>query len=159
GADGFMPAQATVTIAANQTITQNFALAPDTAATTGTITGVVRSTASGNPPVAGATISVAGTSLSTTSGGDGSYTLANVPAGAQRLNASKTGFRTATVSVTVTAGQTVTQDISLAPNAGAGTITGTVRNASNGQALSGATVSVAGTNISATSGGDGSYTL
>src|SRR5207247_2429103 len=146
---------ATTTIVANQTITQNFALQPDTASTTGTITGTVKSAATGNPPVAGATITVAGTSLSATSGGDGSYTLSNVPAGGQSLNVSKTGFRSATAQVTVTAGQTVTQNFLL--SSGVGTITGTVRNAANGQGLSGATVTVAGTNLSATSGGDGSY--
>jgi hypothetical protein len=156
GADGFMPAQADVTIVANQTATKDFALTPDTGATTGTITGVVKNSAN-NQPVSGVTVTVAGTNLSTSSGGDGSYTLSNVPAGAQTLNASKSGFRTATVPVTVTAGQSLTQDISLAP--GAGTVTGTVRNAANGQALSGATITVAGTNLSATSGADGGYTI
>jgi hypothetical protein len=156
GADGFMTAQATVTIVANQTVTQDFALTPDTGATTGTITGVVKNSAS-NQPVSGATVTVAGTNLSTTSGGDGSYTLSNVPAGSQTLNVTKSGFRSATAQVTVTAGQSVTQDISL--TSGAGTVTGTVRNAATGQPLSGATVTVAGTNLSATSGGDGSYTI
>jgi hypothetical protein len=152
GADGFMSAQATVTIVANQTATQDFALQPET----GTITGFVRSTATNNPPVSGATITVAGTNLSTTSGSDGSYTLPNVPAGAQTLNVSKTGFRTATVQVTVTANQTVSQNISLTP--GAGIVTGTVRNAANADPIVGATITVAGTNISTTSGAGGTYT-
>lgn len=156
GADGFIAAQATTTVVANQTTTQDFALTPDTGATTGIITGVVRNAAN-NQPVSGVVITVAGTNLSTTSGGDGSYTLSNVPAGAQTINASRSGFRTATVQVTVAAGQTVTQDIALTP--GVGTVTGVVRNAATGQPLSGATVTVAGTNISATSGADGSFTL
>jgi hypothetical protein len=157
GADGFTASQVTTTVVANQTTTQDFALTPEnTGATTGTITGIVKNAAN-NQPVSGTAITVTGTNLSTTSGGDGSYTLINVPVGAQTLNASKSGFRSATAQVTVTAGQTVTQDISLNP--GAGTVTGIVRNAATGQPLSGATITVAGTNIAATSGGDGSYTL
>lgn len=157
GADGFTAAQATTTVVANATTTQDFALTPEGGgATTGTITGVVRNAAN-NQPVSGVVITVAGTNLSTTSGADGSYTLSNVPAGAQTLNASKSGFRSATVQVTVTAGQTVTQDIALTP--GTGTITGVARNAATGQPLSGVTITVAGTNISATSGADGSFTL
>jgi hypothetical protein len=156
GADGFTPAQATVTVVANQTTTQNFLLAPDTTTTTGAITGVVRNSAN-NQPVSGATITVVGTNLSASSGGDGSYTISNIPSGAQTLNVSKTGFRTATVQVSVTGGQTVTQDISLAP--GAGTVTGTVRNAANADPIVGATITVAGTNISTTSGAGGTYTL
>lgn len=155
-ADGFRLSQATVTIVANQTITQDFALTPDTATTTGAITGVVKNSAN-NQPVSGATITIAGTNLSTTSGGDGSYTISNVPPGAQTLNATKSGFRTATVQVTVVAGQTVTQDISL--TSGAGTVTGTIRNAANANPIAGATISVAGTNISTTSDAGGAYTL
>jgi len=157
GADGFTAAQTTTTVVANQTTTQDFALAPEnTGATTGTITGIVKNAAN-NQPISGAIVTVTGTNLSATSGGDGSYTLSNLPAGAQTLNASKSGFRSATAQVTVTGGQTVTQDISLTP--GAGTVTGVVRNAATGQPLSGATITVAGTNLAATSGGDGSYTL
>lgn len=155
---GFQFAQANVTVVANQTTTQNFLLQPDTPGA-GTITGFVRSAASGNPPVDGATITVAGTSLSTTSGANGSYTLSNVPPGAQTLNASKPGFRAATAQVTVISGQTVTQDISLSPDPGTGTITGTVRNAATGNPLDGATVAVAGTSISMTTSANGVYTL
>ena len=157
GADGFIAAQMTVAVVANQTTTQNFALTPEGGgATTGTITGFVKNAAN-NQAVSGVVITVTGTNLSTTSGGDGSYTILNAPSGAQTLNASKSSFRSATAQVTVTGGQTVTQDILLNP--GAGTVTGIVRNAATGQPLSGATITVAGTNIATTSSGDGSYTL
>jgi hypothetical protein len=160
GADGFNPAQATVNIAENQTTTQNFSLTPDTSTgNTGTITGTVKSTETGNPPISGATITVSGSSpaISTTSAADGSYTLSNVPAGAQTLNVSKSGFGSANVQVTVTAGQTTTQNISLSPSVG--TVTGTVLNASNGQPLPGATVSVSGTSLTTTTAANGGYTL
>jgi hypothetical protein len=154
-ADGFQQAQANVTVVANQTTTQNFLLQPDAPAT-GSIAGVVKN-ASNNQAVSGATITVVGTTLSRTSGGDGGYTLSNVPAGAQTLNASKTDFRPATIQVTVIGGQTVTQDILLTP--GAGTVTGTIRNAANADPIVGATISVAGTNLSTISGAGGTYTL
>jgi uncharacterized protein YfaP (DUF2135 family) len=41
--------------------------------------------------------------------------MTNVPAGAKTLQASLTGFVTSTVNVTVTSGQTVTQNLSLSP--------------------------------------------
>ena len=53
--------------------------------------------------------------------------------------------------------RSVAFNIALTP--GSGAVTGTVRNAATGQPLSGAMVTVAGTNISATSGADGGYTL
>ena len=156
GAAGFQSSQANATVVANQTTTQDFALTPEAAAT-GAITGTVRSTATNNPPISGATISVAGTNLSTTSGGDGSYTLANVTPGAQTLNVSRSGFRSTTIQVTVTSGQTLTQNISLTP--GGGAVTGTVRNASNATPIVGATITVVGTGLSTTSGAGGTYTF
>ncbi|MBI3696727.1 MAG: carboxypeptidase-like regulatory domain-containing protein [Acidobacteria bacterium] len=127
--------------------------------TTGTVAGVVRNAGNGQP-ISGATISVANTSLTTSSKSDGTYTLNNVPSGSQTLNASSSGFVSAQVSVSVVAGQTLTQDISLSPaTTGLGAVTGTVRNASNGQPISGATIAVAGTSLTTTSGSDGAYTL
>src|SRR5215831_2936579 len=46
-----------------------------------------------NAPVASATVSVQGTTLVGLSGADGSFTLNNVPAGAQTLIARRIGFR------------------------------------------------------------------
>lgn len=113
GADGFQPSQASISVIANQSTTLDFALTPDAPAT-GTITGTVRN-ASNADPIVGATVTVVGTNLSTTSGAGGSYTLSNVPAGAQNVSASATGFSPSQVGVTVVGGQTVTQNISLSP--------------------------------------------
>lgn len=157
GADGYSPAQATLTVLANQTVTQNFVLVPDITTTTGSISGVIRSSASGNPPVSGAQVAVSGTSLTATSGGDGTYTLSGVSAGTQTLNVTKAGYQSATGSVVVVAGQNATKDFII--STGGGTVTGVVRNAANANPLSGATVTVAGTNLSNTSGADGVYTL
>ncbi|MBI3950691.1 MAG: carboxypeptidase regulatory-like domain-containing protein [Acidobacteria bacterium] len=110
-ASGFMSTQLTVTVIANQTVTQDISLVP-LPTQTGTVQGSVRNASSGQP-ISGATISAAG--RSTTSGGDGTYTLSDVPAGQQPLTASATGFITTQVTVTVMANQTVTQNISLSP--------------------------------------------
>lgn len=123
----------------------------------GVVQGTVRNAAN-NQPIAGAAISVAGTTLVATSGGDGTYTLTDVPAGQQTLTASASGFMSAQVTVTVIANQTVTQDLSLVPvQMQTGTVQGIVRNASNGQPIAGATISAGGR--TATSASDGAYTL
>ncbi len=155
-ASGFIPAQVPVTVVANQTATRDINLTPVPVG--GTVQGTVRNSAN-NQPIPGATISAANTSVTTTSGNDGSYTLANVPAGPQTLNASATGFTSAQVMVTVVANQTVTQNILLTPLPVGGTVQGTVRNASNGQPISGATIAVANTNLSTASRTDGTYAL
>lgn len=157
GADGYIAANSPVTVIAGQVATSNFSLSPDLALTTGTVTGVVRSSASGNPPVAGAQVTLASSAISAFTQADGSYTLQAIPAGAQTINVSKAGFQTASASVTVTAGQTVTQDFTMTP--GSGTVTGLVRNAANANPLPGVSITIIGTSISATSGADGSYTL
>ncbi|MBI3949898.1 MAG: carboxypeptidase-like regulatory domain-containing protein [Acidobacteria bacterium] len=87
----------------------------------GTVRGTVRN-ASNAQPIPGAMISVANTNLSTTSGSDGTYTLNNVPAGQQTLNASASGFMPTQVMVTVVANQTVEQNISLSPTLPTGEI-------------------------------------
>ena len=147
---GFNPEQAVVNIIGDQTIIEDFFLIP----TVGTISGIVRNAAT-NLPIAGATVTVAG--LTTTSGGNGSFTFSNVPEGAQTLSATATGFNPASASVTVIAGANVNQDIAMMPLLG--TITGTVRNADTGDPITGATITVVGTGLSTTSGADGTFTI
>ncbi|MEM9928845.1 MAG: TonB-dependent receptor [Bacteroidota bacterium] len=61
----------------------------------------------------GATILLTGTSTGTVTDFDGNYSL-SLPAGTHVLRYSYTGYRTQEVEVTVTDGQTLTQDIALA---------------------------------------------
>src|SRR5688572_30783794 len=70
---------------------------------TGSITGVVTDKATSGFLV-GAEIRIAGTSLITATARDGSFTLLNVPAGAQTLEVSYVGRKTKAVPVSVTAG-------------------------------------------------------
>lgn len=77
---------------------------------TGSITGTVTDASTGQP-VAGATVSVPGQSLTT--GSDGSYTLAGLPAGSYQVTVSDYGYQNATATVTVTAGQATTENTQL----------------------------------------------
>jgi hypothetical protein len=79
---------------------------------TGTVQGLVVDAQTGNP-IVGATVTVQGTALGAVTGADGTYTIANVPAGAQVIEANATGYLAATQNTTVPAGGTVTVNFSL----------------------------------------------
>jgi TonB-dependent starch-binding outer membrane protein SusC len=92
------------------------AAAPLAAQGTGRITGTVTSAADASP-VADATVSVQGTSLSARTGPDGRYTLAGVPAGTHTVRAGQIGFASASATVTLGADQTVTANLRLGTQA------------------------------------------
>jgi hypothetical protein len=122
-----------------------------TAASVGTITGVVTNTA--GAPLSGASVSSGGNGAVT--GSDGAYTL-QVPAGTSTLTAALAGYRSASESVTVTAGQSTQAATLQIQPVNPGNVTGTVVNGS-GQGLSGVTVSAAG--LTTSTAADGSYAL
>jgi hypothetical protein len=122
-----------------------------TVAAVGAVTGKV--TNDQGAPISGASVSSGGNGAIT--GADGGYTL-QVPGGASTLTAALAGYRNASESVTVTAGQSTEADPLKIQPINPGNISGTVTDG-NGYALSGATVSAAG--LSTTSGGEGNYAL
>jgi hypothetical protein len=77
----------------------------------GSVTGTGTDATTGDP-IAGATVSTAG--LSVTTGSDGSYTLNGLPAGTVSLTVSGYGYHSQTQTVTVAAGQASTHDFKLA---------------------------------------------
>ncbi|MFL5386406.1 MAG: SusC/RagA family TonB-linked outer membrane protein [Longimicrobiaceae bacterium] len=83
---------------------------------TGRITGTVIE-AGGQRPLAGASVSVAGTGLRAVTRTDGTYALAGVPAGTHTVNVSVLGHAPASRAVTVAAGGTATADFTLATSA------------------------------------------
>lgn len=101
------------------------AITVSSTATTGTVTGIVRNASTGQP-LAGAIIGIANTSLTATSAANGAYTLSNLPAGARTLTAALTGFAATQFAITVVAGQTLTQNISLSPTLATGQLRITV---------------------------------
>ncbi len=132
------------------TNTANFALQ---AAGVGTISGVVTDATSGSP-IGGATVSVGCLSAQTAS--DGSYTIDGVATGSQTVFADATGYQSSSQNVDVASGpNTVNFSLTAIQY---GTVTGTVKDASTGAAISGATVEdfSGGSTQTAT---DGSYTL
>ena len=79
---------------------------------TGRITGRIFNPAT-QEYVRNAEITVTGTNLAVYSEADGSYALANLPAGEVVLQVTYTGYDSATARVTLSAGQTATRDFEL----------------------------------------------
>jgi hypothetical protein len=76
----------------------------------GSVTGTVTDSSTGDP-VAGATVSTAG--LSVTTGSDGTYTVSGLPAGTVPLTVTAYGYQSQTQTATITAGQSTTLNIAL----------------------------------------------
>jgi Domain of unknown function (DUF1929)/Carboxypeptidase regulatory-like domain len=129
---GSVSETATVTTGKTTSITITQSSGPTTGAITGTVTD------SSGTALSGATVSSGG--ISDTTQANGTYSLANVPAGAQTVTASLTGFQTGTQSVTVTAGGTSTANFVLTQAPSIGTVTGKITNIATGDVLSGATM-------------------
>lgn len=85
-------------------------------AATGSIGGTV--TEAGGSEIGGATVSVG--TLSTTTAGDGSFSLNNVPTGFQTVTASANGYQSENRDTTVVKDTTATVDFALTPSAGGG---------------------------------------
>lgn len=151
-ASGLNSLSKTVTITGGQTTSVSFALTASTT-TTGSITGRITSAING-AALSGATVSYS--RGSTTSDASGYYTFKSLPAGTYAITASKSGWITASTTVTVGA-TAVTANIRLATG---GKITGKVVNGS-GVAISGATVKLTGglvaTTITLTTNSSGVY--
>ncbi|MGQ0560316.1 MAG: TonB-dependent receptor [Gemmatimonadota bacterium] len=85
------------------------------AQSTGSVVGVV-TTGQGGAPISGVAIRVAGGSQVAIARGDGTYRL-QLPAGQYEIQAAVIGYAAVSQTVTVSAGQTTTQNFSLAPSA------------------------------------------
>lgn len=80
------------------------------------VTGVVRDQTTG-APVAAAEVSLVGLDLAALTQGNGEYLILNVPSGTHTMTVQSLGYRTETVTVTVGAGQSVVQNVSLSQQA------------------------------------------
>ncbi|MGH2408152.1 MAG: carboxypeptidase regulatory-like domain-containing protein [Candidatus Limnocylindrales bacterium] len=147
-ASGYGSASRAVTVTAGQTLPANLTLTalPANGAVSGTITDSASSKG-----IAGATVSDGSTTATTDSAG--AYTLANLPAGSYSLTAAASGFAGASRTVAVIAGQTATAAFALTATAAAGTIGGTVVNATTHAPIGGATVKMGTTSTTADSKG------
>ena len=104
--------------------------------TTGTLRGVVRNKADGQP-IAGAKVTVG--SLTVSSDNAGTYVLENVPAGVLQLGAAKGLFEPSSKDLRLAPADDMRANLELTPIT-YGTVTGTVVDASNRQPISGARV-------------------
>lgn len=91
-------------------LTLGAGLAP-AAAQTGSVTGVV--TRTDGTPVGGVQVTVSGTSIATTTGTNGRYTLRLVPVGSQVILFRWLGYQPQQATVTITADATETIDVTL----------------------------------------------
>lgn len=78
----------------------------------GAVSGTVRDAASGRP-VRAAEVSIVGTRLGTVTGDSGSYSIANVPAGAVRVRVQRIGYAPVEQGATVPAGGSVSVNVTL----------------------------------------------
>jgi hypothetical protein len=122
----------------------------------GTISGTVKDAY--DTPIEGATVAVIGAGLSAISDAEGGYTIENVPADTYDVTASADGYQSSTEQgVEVGGDETVDLDFTLALVT-RGTISGRVSDA-DGADISGATVLIEGTDLSATTDDVGTYTI
>ena len=135
--------------------------ASDTAPTALTLNGLVVNGVT-RAPIAGASVTLVETGTTVTTGTDGRFTLDGITLMSFKLGLSATGFESSTVSLQVAAFGIAETTLALSlPGSGATTSTlqGTVRDATTGSAIGGATVRIVGTTLSAVAGADGSYSL
>jgi hypothetical protein len=83
----------------------------------GSVSGTVTNAADGSP-IADAMVALVGTSISATTGSDGTYTIGNVPAGVYTATAMAADFQTSEEQeITVTGDGSATADFALTPGA------------------------------------------
>lgn len=90
----------------------------------GTVSGTVRSTATGTPVIPGATVAAVGGD-STTTGSDGNFSL-TLPPGEYTITASKIGYSTSSWTVTLASGDNKTHSFSLSSGAVSGRVTANI---------------------------------
>lgn len=150
---GFVERSEALTVTGGASYERNVSLEPKT---TGAVAGTVTSSVTG-AALSGATVSIESLG-STTSGADGSYLLDELPAGVHTVRFARSGYRTVERAVTVTASQTTTQDVALAPPV-LGSLEGQVRNARSGGLQAGVHVTVVELDRAADTDANGYYSI
>jgi subtilisin family serine protease len=134
--EGYQSSSLTVTVLAGATAVANLSLSQ--IMVPGSITGSVTDAKDGSP-IVGATVSDGARTALTDA--TGKYTINDVPAGSYQVVASKAGYQSSSVTVTVLSGPAAVADLSLSRIIVTGSITGSVTDAKDGSPMVGATVS------------------
>jgi subtilisin family serine protease/protocatechuate 3,4-dioxygenase beta subunit len=150
--DGYQSSSLTVNVVSGGTTVANFSLSQ--IVVPGSITGSVTDAKDG-AAIVGATVSD-GTRTATTDA-SGKYTITAVPPGTYQVTASKSGYQSSSLTVNVFLGGTTVANFPLSQILTPGSITGSVTDAKDGSAISGAQVS-AGTRT-VTTDASGKYTV
>ncbi|GII91895.1 hypothetical protein Ssi02_21260 [Sinosporangium siamense] len=126
----------------------------------GTLSGTVTGPTPPTDPtgrIGGVTVKVAGpVTRTTTTAGDGTWSLSRLPAGQYQVGVRHYGFRDSAVTATVVADQTATAHVVLTPSR-TSIVSGTIT--VGGQPRAGAVVSVLGTSVFARTNANGRYQL
>lgn len=118
----------------------------------------------GGQPVAGATITLTGSSTTLTAGADGSFTLAGLKTLSFTLQIAAAGYVTQQFTVTASGYGTVAQSFVLPVSGGSATATsvqlsGNVTDAATGAAIANATIALSGGTTQTQTGSTGAYQL
>jgi thermitase len=132
---GYGSLTSTVTVVSGGTAVADFSL--NEVSVPGSITGTVTDAEDGSA-IAGVTVTDG--TRTTTTDATAKYTIADVPQGTYQVSASKSGYQSSSLTVTVVSGGTAIADFSLTEVIVPGSITGSVSDAKDGSALAGATV-------------------
>lgn len=130
-----------VTVNPNGDAEANVQLRPEPGSVRGSITDGAT-----NAPITHATVSLVDTQLSDTTDAAGDYTLPSVPRGSYTLSVTATNYATYTATIVVSPGIATTENVALERLTGH--VEGIVKNATNGQAINGATVKLNGSTMS-----------
>jgi len=128
---GYYSSSLAATVLSGTATVANFSLSEIPGAITGSVTSARYGSA-----IVGAIVTDG--TRTTTTDATGKYTIANVPPGSYQVTASKSGYYSASLTVTVVSGGSAVANLSLSEIPG--TITGTVTSARYGSAIAGAIV-------------------
>ncbi|MDD4107283.1 MAG: S8 family serine peptidase [Prolixibacteraceae bacterium] len=130
-----------------------------TTTSTGSIGGTVYISGT-TDPISGATISISNSGFTATSGGDGKYSIANIPVGTYTVTVSATGYTSQSATgVTVSAGSVTNQNFNLEPvTVTTYTISGSVKD-ETGAAINEALVKLVDRDLSSNTDANGNYSI
>lgn len=159
---GYGSATITANIAAGSTLDLGvLPLNPNPTAGAGTLMGKVVDSSTGNPLSGVSVVLQSDANINTVTDPTGSFTLSNIPPGAQKLTFSLSGYSDLSATVNITAGSIMYIGVlPLGSNPAVGVLKGTVTDADKGQPLEGVTITVTGSFSGSTATGtDGGFVI
>ncbi len=154
---GYSQVSASVDFLAGKTYVFSPALYAGAAPTTATFKGKVVDSVNTNTAIAGAKVTVGGTSATTAA--DGTFTLTNLTAGSFTATVTASGYQDFGATGALVNGINDAGVLAIVKAPATSTLTGKVTDAVTGAPVSGAAVTVVGPNLSATTNASGEYKI